>query len=169
MAVAQWRTPWLALNPGFPFRILSCRKILQSCETKSGTESLGSRLPHDHVRLYRWVKLSGQSTGSSSLGTWDSTQSYSNCWLFPFLSVYPTAPNMFLFSAEARYYKAYQNMHVFIQWMENDLICVAALSTCAAGKVWCDISGRPKWWFDAVEMAVHQWKATQTCEYYKSA
>ena len=30
----------LASNPGFPFRILS----LQSCETKSGTESLGSRL-----------------------------------------------------------------------------------------------------------------------------
>ena len=32
----------LASNPGFPFRILNI--FLQSCETKSGTESLGSRL-----------------------------------------------------------------------------------------------------------------------------
>ena len=29
---------------------------------------------------------------------------------------------MFLFSAEARYYKAYQNTHVSIQWMENYLL-----------------------------------------------
>ena len=36
------RCPLLASNPGFPFRILS--RSFGSCETKSGTESLGSRL-----------------------------------------------------------------------------------------------------------------------------
>ena len=36
----------VASNPGFPFRILSRSFgiFLQSCETESGTESLGSRL-----------------------------------------------------------------------------------------------------------------------------
>ena len=45
----------LASNPGFPFRILSHSFeektiFLQSCETKSGTESLGTRL---HVVMFQ--------------------------------------------------------------------------------------------------------------------
>ena len=49
MAAEQQITHALASNPGFPFRILSRSfgeksDFLQSCETKSGTESLGSRL-----------------------------------------------------------------------------------------------------------------------------
>ena len=43
VAVEQGRYS-LASNPGFPFRILSHSIFLQSCETKSGMESLGSRL-----------------------------------------------------------------------------------------------------------------------------
>ena len=71
---------WLALNPGFPFRILSqilsrsfrekrtqafrsgfclaaLEKILQSCETKSGTETLGSRLGSSLKSQYGCVLL----------------------------------------------------------------------------------------------------------------
>ena len=45
----HWSSVDLASNPGFPFRILSRSfgeksGVLQSCETKSGMESLGSRL-----------------------------------------------------------------------------------------------------------------------------
>ena len=47
---------YTALNPGFPFWIL-CRSFwvnIQSCETKSGTESLGSRLINIHHDMCQW-------------------------------------------------------------------------------------------------------------------
>ena len=54
----QLQALWLALNLGFPFRILSCRFkeeksfFLQSCETKSVMKKLGSRLHYGRVSSY---------------------------------------------------------------------------------------------------------------------
>ena len=62
----------IASNPGFPFRILSRsfeekQIFLQSCKTKSGTESLGSRLLQVYRKQSGWSGL-GRTNFQSSVG-----------------------------------------------------------------------------------------------------
>ena len=64
----------LASNPGFPFRILS----LQSCETKSGTESLGSRLAFCTTT---W-KLGTQETRNKANCLSTSQSRFKDAWSF---------------------------------------------------------------------------------------